>query len=99
MKLTDDEKAIVWRVLKPPPSRLGVLFDYGVYIVPTSLFAIYGLVNHAWIALLVAYASLLLVFVLYLSWSHRSGAHLRSALAKYEARTSLLSGEPSHGEG
>lgn len=53
MKRTDDEKAIVWRVLKQVPTRIGIVFDYGVYVVPTLLVAVYGWFSHEWIALLV----------------------------------------------
>lgn len=90
MKLTPEEQAVVWRVLRHPSRRLAAVFDYGVYILPTLLFAAYGTWKLEFAAMLVAYASLLIVALLYLSYSHAAAQTLRTALEKYEAEVGAL---------
>lgn len=92
MKLTEEETTIVWQVLKHSPKRFNAMFDYGVYVLPTALFAMYGTWKADFIAMLVAYLALLLAAVLYLSHSYRSVRHLRTALEKYESEVGTLKG-------
>jgi hypothetical protein len=90
MDLNDEEKAVIWRILQESPKKLSAVFDYGVYVLPTLLFAGYGIWKMEFAAMLVAYVALLIVVVLYLSYSHRSAGHLRNALKKYEAEVGAL---------
>lgn len=95
MNLTADEKAIVWRVLNEPARKLGIVFDYGAYILPTLLFAAYGVWKLEFAAMLAAYVSLLIIAVLYLSYAHNASENLRAALKKYEEEVGALENHKS----
>lgn len=90
MLLTDEEKAIIWRILKTKPGKLGAMFDYGVYVLPTILFSGYGLWKNDFMAMVVAYLALLIIVILYLSYSHKTSDSLRTALEKYESKVNAL---------
>jgi hypothetical protein len=94
MRFTDEEKAVIWKVLKKSPGKFGAVFDYGVYVLPTILFSGYGLWKSDFAAMVVAYLALLIVVVLYLSHSHKTSESLRTALQKYENKVNALK-EPS----
>lgn len=63
---------------------------YGAYLLPSVLFAAYGVWRKDFVAALVAYVVLLVVVLLYIGWVHGASKALRSALEKYEARTGAL---------
>lgn len=96
--LTKEEREAVARMLADDTGWRGTLFEYGVYILPTLLFAGYGMMKQDWIAALVAYVSLLLVAVMYLSYGKSFSTPLRSALRKYEESVGALSARSSGSE-
>lgn len=63
---------------------------YGAYVLPSALFAAYGVWRKDFAAAFVAYVVLLVVVLLYLGWVRDASKTLRSALEKYEARTGAL---------
>ncbi|MFO1351747.1 MAG: hypothetical protein U1F68_14185 [Gammaproteobacteria bacterium] len=85
-----DEKRLIARILHHQPMRGQALFDYGVYILPSALFAAYGLVKRDFVAVLVAYAALLIMALLYLGYVRSGSRVLHSALRKYEAQVGAL---------
>lgn len=88
--LTDGEKRLLGRVLHTPPRKYDSLFDYGFYISPSVLFAVYGLWNEDFVAVLVAYTALLLAAVFYLSYMRDYYKLMHSILTKYEAKAGLF---------
>ena len=63
---------------------------YGAYLLPSVLFAAYGVWRKDFVAALVAYVVLLVVVLLYIGWVRGASKTLCSALEKYEARTGAL---------
>ena len=89
-EFTDEEKAVVARLLHRKPSAREALSDYAIYIIPSLAFAIYSTWAHDFVAALVAYGSLLFVAVWYLSYSQKVSRPLFSALQKYEKHSNKL---------
>jgi hypothetical protein len=85
-----EERRLIAMYLRPgsrsPERRLWFV----AYILPSVLFATYALWNRDFIAALVAYIALLVVALMYLSYSTRYSEHLRSALEKYEDAVGAL---------
>jgi len=93
--LTDEERRVIHRILTREPNKKESIFSYGVYILPSLIFAAYGLWKHDYIAILAAYLALFIVAVMYLSYVHDSGRVLYSAVKKYEERLGLLAAKNS----
>lgn len=88
--LTEAERRAVASYLRHRPGRLDDVMAYGAYLLPSVLFAGYGLWRKDFAAVLVAYAALFIVVFLYLTWTRESSHLLRSALEKYEGRVGAL---------
>ncbi|MEZ5462833.1 hypothetical protein [Dokdonella sp.] len=86
-ELTEAEKRTVASILRPRSDGWERALAYGAYVLPSVLFAAYGVWNQDFAAVLVAYVTLLVVVLLYLGWVRDASARLRSALEKYEAMT------------
>ena len=93
-QLTEAEKRTVASILRPRSHGWEIALAYGAYVLPSLLFAAYGVWHKDFAAALVAYVTLLIVVLLYLGWVRKASANLRSALEKYEARTGAMD-EPS----
>lgn len=92
IQLTDDEKRYIAAYLQPRSRAADFVFQYGAYILPSLLFAIYALWNRDFVAALVAYAALLVVALLYLSHAQKSSDTFRSLLEKFDAVASAKAG-------
>ncbi len=90
--LSDDEKRTVAHFLGRRRRTFDSVVEFGVFILPTLAFAGYGLFRHDFLAVLIAYAVLLTLVILYLGYARRSSELLRSALEKYEAGAGALDG-------
>jgi hypothetical protein len=88
--LTDEEKHLVSSVLRNPPGRKEAIFEYGVYLAPSVLFAAYGLWRHDFVAEFVAFCGLLIAVLVYLSYTRHSSKVYYSLLRKYEEETGAL---------
>lgn len=89
---TEEEKRIVHRILQRVPGKHEGLLIYSVYIFPSLLFAAYGLWKRDFVAVLVAYIALLVVALMYLSYTRGDGHALYSAVRKYEDEVGALQG-------
>ena len=87
---TPEERHAVLLCLIPSAKRPERRFWYVAFVLPSLLFALYGLWNRDFLAMLVAYIALLSVALMYLSYRTRASDHLRSALEKYEERVGAL---------
>lgn len=87
---TDDEKNLVFQIIQQKNHTKSFLFDYAVYVMPSILFAGYGLWREDFAAILVAYVVLLLMVIIYLNHAHSYSKSLRSALIKYEEKLKVL---------
>lgn len=85
---TDDEKRFISLYTYKRATAFDTIFHYGVYILPSLLFACYSVWNKDFIAALVAYIALFVIAVLYISNSAKYSSTLRSILEKYEAISS-----------
>lgn len=86
---TNEERELIARYLISAP-RASVLFDYGVYVLPSVFFGVYGLWAQDLIALFIGYLSLLIVVVLYLNHQQRHQKLFYSVMEKYEARVRAI---------
>lgn len=84
--LSDDEKALVSRLIQEKSDYKRLMFDYAVYILPTAAFAAYGIIKEDFFAVLVAYGALLFMVIIYIGYTHQLSKTLRSALLKYEEK-------------
>ncbi len=91
---TEEEKKIIAQMIQKMPGKAAFLFEYLAYVVPSVLFAIYGLWKGDFIAVAVAYAALLIVALAYLNYTHRYVGPLYSAIKKYETCVGALSKKP-----
>jgi hypothetical protein len=88
--LTPQERHTVLLCLRPSARVPERRIWYTAYILPSVLFALYSVYQRDFVAALVAYIALLIVALMYLSYSTRYSDHLRSALEKYEAQVGAL---------
>jgi hypothetical protein len=91
---TPEERHAVLLCLMPSAKRPERRFWYAAFVLPSLLFALYGLWNRDFLATLVAYVALLTVALMYLSYRTRASDHLRSALEKYEEKVGALREPP-----
>ena len=89
-QLSEAEKRAVSSFLRPRSRGWERGMFYGAYVLPSVLFAAYGVWRKDFVAAFVAYVVLLVVVLLYLGWVRDASKTLRSALEKYEARTGAL---------
>src|SRR5262245_58910045 len=89
-EFTDAERRLIALYLHRAPSRFDSAFNYAAYVLPSVLFAGYALVTASFVALLLAYVSLLIVVVMYLVQTDRMQATLYAAIRKYESRLRML---------
>jgi signal peptidase I len=87
---TDAERRLIAMFLHRAPSRFDTVFHYGAYVLPSVLFAGYAFATASCAALLLAYASLLIVVIMYLTYSGSMQQTLHSTLVKYESRVRAL---------
>jgi signal peptidase I len=66
------------------------VFNYSAYVLPSVLFAGYAFATASCVALLLAYVSLLIVVILYLTSSGSMQQTLHTTLVKYESRVGAL---------
>jgi|GEM_PF-3928473 len=90
--LDEDERRVVSHFLGRRRRTFDSVVEFGVFILPTLAFAGYGLFRHDLLAVLIAYAVLLTLVILYLGYTKRASDLLRSALEKYEAGAGALDG-------
>jgi hypothetical protein len=89
-EFTDDEKRLIYLCTQKRSTRLETLSHYGVYVLPSLLFAGYALWRHDLIAAITAYIALLVAAVLYLSKAGEYSATLASICRKSEAMSKAL---------
>lgn len=82
---TDEEKRLISLYSQDLGTWRDQAMHYGSVVVPSILFALYGLWHKDFVATLVAYGALLIAALAYLSYSRKYTAMLRSVLKKYEA--------------
>ncbi len=87
---TKDERSLIAWYLYRGARRPHVVFEYGVYVLPSVLFAGYGLWASDLIAVFVAYLALLAVVLFYLSYQRSYARLFYSVLEKYEARVGVI---------
>jgi len=87
---TDAERRLIAMFIHRAPSRFDTVFQYGAYVLPSVLFAGYALTTASCVALLLAYVSLLIVVVLYLTYSGAMQQTLHATILKYESRVRAL---------
>jgi hypothetical protein len=87
---TPQEKKLIARYLHEASEPWNSLLSYGAYILPTVLFAGYGLWNRDFVATLIAYGALLFFVILSLQYHRRYEVLWLSILRKYEAKTGAL---------
>lgn len=88
--LDKNEKEAVIRMINQKPGLLVSFFEHSVYILPSLVMALYGLVKQDFLATSIAYGVLLGIVVFYLAYSEKYSRNLRSALEKYEAEVKSL---------
>ena len=89
-EFTDAERRFIAMYLHRAPSRFDTVFNYGAYVLPSVLFAGYAFGTASCVALLLAYVSLLIVVVLYLTYSGSMQQTMHTTLVKYESRVRAL---------
>ena len=82
MEFTEKEKQIINRILLRPPGKMQILYDYGIYLLPSIVFVIYGIWNKDLIAVVVSYGVLAIIVIIYLSYTREDGKHLYSVIKK-----------------
>src|SRR5262249_13332221 len=87
---TPEERHTVILCLEPVAGRPEKRLWYVAFLLPSGLFALYGLWNQDFLAMLVAYIALLSVALMYLGRSSQRLDYLRTALEKYEAQVCAL---------
>ena len=87
---TPEERHTVLLCLQPLAGKPERRLWYVAFILPSLLFALYGLWNQDFVAMLVAYVALLIVALMYLARDTTRSGHLRTALEKYEAKVGAL---------
>ena len=96
---TQDERGMLAFFARRERSWLDALFSYGVYIVPSLIFAVYGVVKGDFLAETVAYGALLLTVIAALGYQRQQWAVLRSAARKCLARIAFLENAASRDHG
>lgn len=87
---TPDERYTVLLCLKSAAGKPEKRLWYVGFILPSMLFALYGLFAQDFVAMLVAYVALLAVGLMYLGRNTKRSEHLRTALEKYEGKVGAL---------
>jgi hypothetical protein len=87
---TPQERHTVLLCLQPAAAAPERRLWYVAFVLPSVLFALYGLWHQDFVAMLVAYVALLSVALMYLARNTTRSDHLRRALEKYEARVGAL---------
>jgi hypothetical protein len=82
-RLTPEEHSTITRYLaRPPRSRLDYFFSYATYLVPSFLFALYGVWKNDFVAVAFAYLTLLIAIVYIIGYQTRSSGVFYSAIKK-----------------
>jgi hypothetical protein len=82
-ELTPEEHSTIARYLaKPPRGRLDYLFASVTYLIPSFLFAIYGMWKTDFIAIGFAYLVLLIAMIYILTYQSQSALVFHSAIGK-----------------
>jgi len=92
-EFTEEERKMIYLYSRKRSSLLDTFSYYGVYVLPSLLFAAYSLWKHDFIAALTAYTALFIVAVLYLSKSGEYGVTLASICKKADAMEKALNKE------
>jgi hypothetical protein len=87
---TDEEKYIITSYLHKPPGGVWIIFQRSVYVIPSLIFAIYGVFKWDLMAILVAYIALLLYIIWDLGASERAAKSFHSVIRKYETHVEAL---------
>lgn len=104
--LTERERYVVARILSAHASGVGWVVGWVAYLLPTALFAVYGVWRRDLVAVVVAYLVLFAISVLYLAGAKGTLGAVCGALRKYEAALDALevdtttadTGSPSLGQ-
>jgi membrane protein implicated in regulation of membrane protease activity len=88
--LTPEERHTVILCLQPAAAAPERRLWYVAFVLPSLMFALYGLWHQDFVAMLVAYLALLIVALMYLGRNTTRSDHLRRALEKYEAKVGAL---------
>jgi hypothetical protein len=89
----EEERQLIASYLLPTSKWCERSTWYVVYILPSALFALFGLWHRDYAATLVAYLALFVTTVWFLSYSTRYSNCFRSILMKYESQINALRSE------
>jgi hypothetical protein len=82
-QLTPEEHSTITRYLaKPPRGRLDYLFASVTYLIPSFLFAVYGIWKNDLVAVGFAYLVLLIAILYIIGYQSRSASVFHSAIGK-----------------
>ena len=82
-QLTSEEQSTIRRYLaRPPRGRLDYFSGFAIYLVPSFLFAIYGIWKSDFVAVALAYLVLLIAIVYIIGYQTRSSGLFYSAIKK-----------------
>ena len=88
-QLTSKERSTIERYLaRPPRGRLDYFSSFAVYIVPSFLFALYGLWKSDFVAVGMAYLVLLIAIAYIIAYQSRSSGLFYSAINKLAKNSS-----------
>ena len=89
----EEERQLIASYLLPTSKWHERTMWYAVYLLPSVLFASFGLWHRDYVATLVAYLALLVTTIWFLTYSTRYSNCFRSVLMKYEAQLNALRSE------
>jgi hypothetical protein len=94
-QLTPEERSTILRYLaRPPRGRFDYFFAFAVYLIPSFLFALYGVWRSDFVAVAVAYLVLLIAIVYIIGYQTRSSRPFYSAIKKLVEHASGASEPP-----
>ncbi len=95
-EFTEEERKLMYLYSHKRSTRLETISYYGIYVLPSLLFACYAVWKSDLIAAVTAYIALFIVVVIYLSRSGEYDATLASVCNKAEAMSKILKERPSN---
>jgi hypothetical protein len=82
-QLTPEERSTITRYLaRPPRGRFDYFVAYAIYLIPSFVFAIYGIWKNDFIAVAVAYLVLLIAILYIIGYQTRSSGLFYAAIKK-----------------